>query len=65
MHRIEFVDNGILRDCTTDNQHTAVTLFNAMQKEYPQVYWYRINTILGCSGEELCLSYDATLNAQP
>jgi hypothetical protein len=63
MHRIEFVDDGILRDCTTDNHHTATTLFNVLMKKYPKVYWYLTTTMLGESTEELCLSYDATLAA--
>jgi len=57
MHRIEFYDDGILRDCTTDNEHTATTLFNIMTKEYPRVYWYMTTTICDESAEHLCLSY--------
>jgi hypothetical protein len=40
--RIEFLDNGILRDCTTDNHFTAATLFDVLQSDYPLVYWYRV-----------------------
>jgi len=60
MHRIEFVDDGILRDCTTDNHFTAATLFDVLQRKYPQVYWYRINTMLDETGEELMQFYNAS-----
>ena len=43
MFRIEFVDDGILRDCSTDNSFTAAVLFDTLQRSYNQVYWYRIN----------------------
>jgi|LauGreDrversion4_2_1035121.scaffolds.fasta_scaffold478626_2 hypothetical protein len=48
MFRIEFVDDGILRECNTDNSFTAAVLFDNLQRSYTQVYWYRINL----SGEE-------------
>jgi hypothetical protein len=60
MHRIEFVDDGILRDCTTDNHFTAATLFDVLQRKYPQVYWY---TMLGETGEELTQFYNVDLAA--
>lgn len=42
MYRIEFNDEGILRDCTTDNTLTAVELFHNLSKVYPHVYVYRV-----------------------
>ena len=46
--RIEFHDDGILRDCSTDNQFTAAVLFDTLQGLYPIVYWYKVFP----SGEE-------------
>lgn len=40
IYRIEFEDDGILRECTTENHVTAACMFDALQSDYPRVYWY-------------------------
>ncbi len=45
MYRIEFEDDGILRDCVTDNFYTAVTLFNLFMYGYPHIYMFKDNIL--------------------
>ena len=41
-YRIEFDDQGILRECLTDNYYTAVALMDTLQRKYPHVYLFEV-----------------------
>ena len=46
MYRIEFVDDGILRECNTDNYYTALTLFNLFMYGYKATYMFEGNNLV-------------------
>ena len=51
-YRIEWNDDGTLRDCETDNYFTATVLFKVLSDEYSEVYIYKVRV-----NEELLHSY--------
>ena len=42
MFKIQFVDDGILRETLTDNYYTAITLFFVLCNKYGELYMYSI-----------------------
>lgn len=51
-YRIEWNDDGTLRDCETENYFTATVLFKVLSNDYSEVYIYKIK-----ANEELLHSY--------
>ena len=37
-YRIEFDDQGILRECFVESYYTAITLMDVLQRKYTHVY---------------------------